>query len=67
MTLQDAINILKQYVKESDVPGQKHISSDLVNIQDLETYKGALKMANDAVLKGKLAQAELIRQLGLQR
>ena len=65
MTLQDAVNILKQYVKESAVPGQKHISPDLVNTKDMDVYQKALKTANDAVLTGELDRAELMKQLGL--
>lgn len=67
MTLQAAIQILKQYVKESAVPGQMHISPDLVNAQDLESYEAAMEMAHNAVLKGELSREELLRKLGLQR
>ena len=65
MTLQEAVAILQNYVKESAVPGQMHISADLVSIEDMPRFEEAMKMTNNAVLKGEITREELLRQLGL--
>ena len=67
MELSAAIKILQHYVKESAIPGQRHISPDLVNVRDLPTYEQALEVANKAVLQGELSREQLLHQLGLSR
>lgn len=65
MELKEAIEFLKNYVKESAVPGQMHISPDLVNSEDLPKFNEAMELTNNSVLKGELTRAELVKQLGL--
>ena len=65
--LSAAIKILQQYIKESAIPGQRHISPDLVNASDLPTYQQALEVTNKAVLQGELSREQLLHQLGLSR
>ena len=66
MTLNNAISLLRRYVKESAVPGQMHISPDLVNVEDLPLYEEAMEVANNAVIRGELTRDELLGMLGLK-
>lgn len=65
MTLDEAIDFLKQYVKYSAVPGQKHIDPSLVNAEDLGRYEQAFKVSQDAVLDGEITEDNLRSRLGL--
>ncbi len=65
MTLNEAIEVLKRYVKFSNVPGQKHISPDLVNADDLPTYQEAMITTQRAVALGELKSEELKDRIGL--
>ena len=65
MELQEAIKFLKPYVKESAVPGQMHISPDLVNAEDLQTFELAMQTTNNAIYKGEMTRDDLMKELGL--
>ncbi len=65
MNVEKAIVFLRKYVKESAVPGQKHISPDLVNAQDLKEFEQAMESTNNAVLRGELTREDLMLRLGL--
>ena len=65
MTFQEAVDILQNYVKESAVPGQMHISADLVSTKDLPRFQEAMETTTNAILKGDITREELLQQLGL--
>ncbi len=65
MTLEEAIVFLKNYVKESAVPGQMHISPDLVNAEDMDKFEEAMRITNNTVVKGEMTRDELQSKLGL--
>lgn len=65
MDFQDAVTFLKKFVKESAVPGQKHISPDLVNANELPQFQEAMTITNNAVVKGEITREELTRLLGV--
>ena len=66
MTLEEAIILLKNAVKYSAVPGQKHIDLSLVGVEDLPSYQKALTVVNSAVAKGEIAREKVMAQLGLK-
>lgn len=65
MTVEEAISFLKSYVKESAVPGQMHISPDLVNAEDIPNFEKAMALTRHAVLKGEITEDDLQKALGL--
>lgn len=66
MTFEEAIELLKKAVKESNIKNQPHIDLSLVNADDRPSYEKALVIANAEVLKGTLTKTELISKLGLK-
>lgn len=65
MELKEAILFLRNYVKESAIPGQNHISPDLVNSEDIEKFEQAMEITNNAVYKGEMTRDQLTKELGL--
>lgn len=65
MTFEQAIDLLKKAVKESNIKNQPHIDLSLANAEDRPSFEKALVIANAEVLKGTLTKAELLSKLGL--
>ena len=65
MTLDEAITILKNVVKYSEVKNQKHLDLTLVSAQERPLYQTALVVANLEVEKGTLSQDDLKSRLGI--
>ena len=65
MTLDEAITILKNAVKYSEVKNQKHLDLTLVSAQERPFYQTALVVANLEVEKGTLSQDDLKSRLGI--
>lgn len=65
MTLEQAIQLLKNAVKYSTIEGQKHLDFTLVNAHEREKYLKALAIAQMAVTNGEITQDQLKDQLDL--
>lgn len=65
MTLDEAITLLKNAVKWSEVKDQKHIDLTLIAAQERPLYQRALTVTTIEVEKGTLTQDELKSRLGL--
>lgn len=60
-----AIELLKDLVKESHIKGQKHIDFSLANSNELESYKQAMAKVIESVRNEELTDQELKESLGL--
>ena len=65
MDLEAAIKLLKNAVKESHLPGQKHIDLSLVQAGERARYEKALMITRQEVIKGTLSEDDLKTRLGL--
>lgn len=65
MDLDSAIKLLKNIVKESHLPGQKHIDLTLAQADERSRYEKALMITRQEVIKGTLSDEELKARLGL--
>jgi hypothetical protein len=65
MDYEQAIALLKNIVKFSDVKGQKHLDFVLVNADDRELYQEAIILVRSTVTDGDKTQVELNKDLGL--
>ncbi|MEA9358214.1 hypothetical protein SHI21_18410 [Bacteriovorax sp. PP10] len=65
MTLDEAITLLKNAVKWSEVKDQKHIDLTVIAAEERPLYQRALAVANIEVEKGTLTQDALKARLGL--
>ena len=65
MELNAAIKLLKNAVKESHLPGQKHIDLSLVQAGERADYERALMFCRQEVIKGTLTDEELKVRLGI--
>jgi len=65
LSFDEAINILKKYVKYSEVKNQKHIDLSLCVVQERQLAQRALVIANVEVEKGNITQDQLKSKLGL--
>lgn len=66
MTLDDAITLLRRYVKWSEVKNQKHIDLSLALAEDRPIAQKALILTRNAVEKGELTEDQLKERLGLE-
>lgn len=65
MNLEDAINLLRNAVKDSHLDNQKHIDLTLVDAGERATYEKALMVCRAAVAQQQLSEDELNNRLGL--
>lgn len=65
MTFEEAVTLLKKIVKESAIPGQKHLDLTLAKAEDVGCYEQALVVTNQAMAKGEVTREQLLKQLGL--
>lgn len=65
MNLEEAISLLKNAVKYSEVKNQKHIDLTLCSADERPKYQKALVILNDEVKKGTLTETELKTKLTL--
>jgi hypothetical protein len=63
--LNEAVSVLKKFVKFSEVKNQKHIDLSLCTAEERPVAQRALVIANLEVEKGTLTQAQLLIQLGI--
>lgn len=66
MTLDEAITVLKNAVKWSEVKNQKHIDLTLIPAEERPLYQRALAVTTIEVEKGTLTQDALKTRLGLE-
>lgn len=66
MTLDEAITLLRNAVKWSEVKDQKHIDLTVIAAEERPLYQRALAVANIEVEKGTLTQDDLKARLGLE-
>ena len=66
MSLDEAIVLLRQAVKWSEVKNQKHIDLSVCTASDRPLFQKALIVANLEVEKGTLTQDDLKIRLGLE-
>lgn len=64
-SLEEAVNILKKFVKYSEVKNQKHIDFSLCTAEERPVAQRALIVANLETEKGTLTQDQLKAKLGL--
>lgn len=67
MNIDEAIELLKNAVKESHIEGQKHIDLSLVDAGERLSYEKALVLCRSQVAQGKLTDEELKTRLGLDK
>lgn len=65
MNLEEAINLLKNAVKESHIENQKHIDLSLVDASVRADYEKALMICRAAVAQQQLSDDDLKSRLGL--
>lgn len=65
LSFNEAVNLLKKYVKYSEVKNQKHIDLSLCTAEDRPIAQRALIVANVEVEKGTLTQDQLKAKLGI--
>lgn len=66
MELNDAIELLKRAVKYPGTIDQKHIDLTVVPTEEKPRYERALKVAQLAILEGKITRDEFNRRVHLQ-
>lgn len=65
LSFDEAVNILKKYVKYSEVRNQKHIDLSLCTAPERPLAQRALIIANLEVEKGTITKDQFIAKLGL--
>lgn len=65
LSFNEAISLLKKFVKFSEVKNQKHIDLSLCTAEERPLGQKALVVVNMEVEKGTITQAQLLTQLGL--
>lgn len=65
MNLDEAIALLRNAVKESHLPNQKHICLSLVVAHERAEYEKALMLTRQSVAKNEITEDELKMRLGL--
>ncbi|MBC7538001.1 MAG: hypothetical protein H7281_04220 [Bacteriovorax sp.] len=65
LSFDEAVNLLKKFVKFSEVKNQKHIDLSLCTADERPQAQRALVIANLEVEKGTLTQVQLLARLGL--
>jgi hypothetical protein len=66
LSLNEAIDFLKRFVKYSEVKNQKHIDLSLALANDRIIGLNALVVTRTAVEKGEITEDQLKAQLGLE-
>ena len=66
LSLNEAIEFLKRFVKYSEVKNQKHIDLSLALANDRILGQNALVVTRKAVEKGEITEDQLKTQLGLE-
>lgn len=66
MTLDEAITLLRNAVKWSEVKDQKHIDLTVISAEERPLYQRALAVTTIEVEKGTLTQDALKARLGLE-
>ncbi|MEC7275293.1 MAG: hypothetical protein VXV96_03150 [Bdellovibrionota bacterium] len=65
MDLNEAIELVKNAVKESHIDGQKHVDLSLVDATERPDYEKALLICRAHVAQGHLSEEDLKTRLGL--
>lgn len=65
LNFEDAIKLLKNIVKYSNIEGQKHLDLSICVAHERELYQRALMLVNLEVEKGTLTEDQLKQKLGL--
>lgn len=65
MTLDQALELLKNAVKESHLDNQPHIDLTLVSASDRFEYQKALMVMKEAIAQEQITEVEVKERLGL--
>ena len=65
LSFDEAINLLRKFIKYSEVKNQKHIDLSLCTVNERYLSQKALIIANMEVEKGIITQDQLKEKLGL--
>lgn len=63
MELEQAIQLLKNVVKDNGTNDQKHIDLTLIPVSEKDKYEKALVVAQMAIIEGKITKDEFLRQI----
>jgi hypothetical protein len=61
----DAVKLLRNAVKYSNIKNQKHLDLSVINAKDRIDYQKALMVVQSSVARGEISQAEVNEKLGL--
>ena len=64
-SFEEAIKLLKNAVKYSNIDNQKHLDLSLVDASERFLYQQALMVVQSTVIKGEKTQAEVNELIGL--
>lgn len=62
---EDAVKLLKNAVKYSNIKNQKHLDLSIINANERLEYHKALMVVQSSVKRGEITQAEVNEKLGL--
>ena len=65
MNIEEAIKLLRQLVKESAVPGQKHLDFGQVPTNRKTVYEKAMGKVNELIRNGELSKEDFCSRVGL--
>lgn len=65
-SFENAIELLKNAVKYSNIENQKHIDLTLINASERLKYQLALVVVQNAIAKGDKTQSQVNESLGLK-
>lgn len=65
MTVQEAIKLLKNIVKDSHLDDQKHLDLTLAPAEKRDEYNYAIMLVRQEVAQGRMSEEELKSTLGL--
>ncbi|EQC44157.1 hypothetical protein [Bacteriovorax sp. DB6_IX] len=64
-SFEEAVKLLRNAVKYSNIKNQKHLDLSLINAKERLEYHKALMVVQSSVKRGELSQADLNEKLGL--
>ena len=65
MTLDEAIKFLKSTIKESAVPGQKHLDNLLLSASEKKKFDEAMQVVHKAIYDEEISLSTFQSQVGL--
>ena len=65
MTIEQAVKLLKNIVKDSHLDNQKHLDLTLAPAEERDRYQHAMMLVRQEVAQGRMSEEELKNTLGL--